>query len=358
MIETANRQPSNDDFILGFSADLVLADGSPIFGDVADRYLATYPHVRTHWMQEHLPEISAKQLRPLHAAIVGGGRVTTQSLEGCEHLLAIARLGVGYDRVDIEACTDADVLVTITAGAVDRSMAEATLTWMLALSHNLRIKDQLVRTGQWAQGAMHHGVELRSRTLGLVGVGRIAQQLLELLRSFGMNPPIAFDPYLDPAKAASVGVKLVTLDEVMAQADFVSVHCPLTPQTRNLIGAEQIALMKPTAYLINTARGGIVDETALCRALKENRIAGAALDCFDEEPLPGPPPLSEFDNALMAPHCIGWTHEMFRDMAEMACQTVVDLAQGKAPHGMLNPQVLERPGFIHKWQRWGSPAKK
>ncbi len=338
-------------FSLGFTADMIGPDGRVIFGNVADELLAGHPHIRAGWMQAHHPELGADQLRPFHAAVIGGANVTTQSLDDSADLLALARMGVGFDTVDIEACTDADVLVTITAGASDRPMAEAALTWMLALSHNLRIKDQLVRTGQWDQRTKYHGCELRERTVGIVGLGRIGLQLVKLLQGFGMNPPIAFDPVVDPAQAQAHGVKLVELDELMAHADFVTIHCPLTPQTHGLIGSDQIAQMKPTAYLINAARGGIVDEVALYDAIKGNCIAGAALDCFAEEPLPAPHPLCEFDNVILAPHCIGWTHELYRDMATSACQGIIDLSQGKAPHGMVNPQVLERPGFISKWQR-------
>ena len=346
-----NKATQTADFSLGFSADLIRPDGQAVFGNVADDFLAAYPHIRTGWMDAHRAEIGADQLGPFHAVIIGGGKVTPQSLSDSENLLAVSRMGVGYDAVDVQACTEANVLVTITAGAVDRPMAEGTITWMLALSHNLRIKDRLVRTGQWEQRSMLHGHDLRGHTLGCVGLGRIALKLLDLLRGFGMNEPIAHDPYLKPEDAQAHGVKLVDLDELMEQADFVSIHCPSTPETRNLIGAHQIGLMQPTAYLINTARGGIIDEEALYDALKEGRIAGAALDCFAEEPLREPHRFREFDNVIMAPHCIGWTHEMFRDMAVMACQSMVDLSRGKEPHGMVNPEVLNRPAFISKWQR-------
>jgi len=346
-----NKATQTAGFSLGFSADLIRPDGQIIFGNVAEDFLATYPHIRTIWMDAHRAEIGADQLGPFNAVIIGGAKVTAQSICDSESLLAVARLGVGFDAVDVEACTQANVLVTITAGAVDRPMAEATITWMLALSHNLPIKDRLVRTGQWDQRSLHHGHDLRAHTLGCVGLGRIALKLLDLLRGFDMNQPIAHDPYMEPKEAQARGVKLVELDELMGQADFVSIHCPSTQETQNLVGAHQIGLMKPTAYLINTARGGIVDEEALYHALKEGRIAGAALDCFIDEPLREPHRFHEFDNVIMAPHCIGWTHEMFRDMAVTACQGIVDLSQGKEPHGMVNPEVLNRPNFISKWQR-------
>src|SRR6185369_8292760 len=177
------------------------------------------------------------------------------------------------------------VAVFITAGAVNRSVAEATLCWMLALSHNLVVKDRLVRTGDWDARSKYMGSELRNRTLGVVGCGGIARALIELTRGFGMNQPLAFSPTLDEPRARELGIRAVALDELLQQADFVSIHCTLNASTRGLIGERELRLMKPTAYLLNTARGGIVEEDALFEILKEQRIAGAALDCFVEEPV-------------------------------------------------------------------------
>jgi phosphoglycerate dehydrogenase-like enzyme len=185
----------------------------------------------------------------------------------------------------------------------------------------------------------------------VIGLGGIARKTIELLRGFGMNRPLAFDPFVDAATAAKIGVELVGIEKIMAQADFVSVHCPLTDKTRGLIGAKEIAVMKGDAYLINTARGGIVDEDALFDALKNRRIAGAALDCFAEEPVVRPHRFGELDNVLLAPHSIAWTDELFRDIGRAACQGMIDLSLGKRPHGIVNPQVFERDGFKSKWRR-------
>src|SRR5262249_24312821 len=152
---------------------------------------------------------------------------------------------------DVPACTRAGVLAIITAGAVDRSMAEATLTWMLALTHHVRSKDRLVREGRWDERSRWMGCELRDRTLGAVGLGGIGPALVELVRGRGMKPPLAFDPYLPADRAEALGVRLVGLDELLAGADFVSIHCPLSDATRGLIGRRELSLMKPTAYLLN-----------------------------------------------------------------------------------------------------------
>ena len=160
-----------------------------------------------------------------------------------------------------------------------------------------------------------------------------------------------FDPFVDAAAAARAGARKVTLDELLRESDIVSIHCPLTEQTRGLVGAPQLAQMRAGAYLINTARGGIVDEAALYDALRSGRLVGAALDCFSLEPVVAPPRLAELDNVLFAPHCIAWTNELFRDIGRAACQGMVDLSLGKKPRGVVNPEVFERPTFQAKWRR-------
>jgi phosphoglycerate dehydrogenase-like enzyme len=263
-------------------------------------------------------------------------------------LLAVGRFGVGYDAVDVDACTLADVLVFITAGAVDRSVAEATVGWMIALAHHVRVKDNLVRTGRWDERSRYMGRELRDRTLGVVGLGGIGRATVGLLSGFGMRTPLAFDPHIDARAALAAGARKVALDELLAESDFVSIHCPLSVQTRGLIGARELALMKPDAYLINTARGGIVDEDALHDALAQRRIAGAAVDCFADEPITRPHRFGELDNVLLAPHSIAWTNELFRDIGRSVCQGMLDLSLGEIPRGVVNPLVLERPGFRKK----------
>jgi phosphoglycerate dehydrogenase-like enzyme len=166
-----------------------------------------------------------------------------------------------------------------------------------------------------------------------------------------MKQPVAFDPFIDPVAAANLGVRLVELDELMRTSDFVSIHCPLTEKTRGLIGSRELALMQPDAYLINTARGGIVDEDALYEALEQGRIAGAALDCFENEPLTEPNRFGHFENVMLAPHSIAWTNEMFRDIGRAACQGMVDVSLKRTPRGVVNPEVLDRPGFQRKWVR-------
>src|SRR5213075_2395628 len=170
----------------------------------------------------------------------------------------------------------------------------------------------LVRTGAWEERSKYMGCELRDRTLGVIGLGGIARKTIALLRGFGMKQPLAFDPFVNKETAANHAARLVSLEELLRQSDFVSIHCPLTDQTRGLIGARELALMKPDAYLINSARGGIVNEDALYGALKQRCIAGAALDCFATEPVTAPHRFADLENVLLAPHSIAWTNELFR----------------------------------------------
>lgn len=338
-------------FRIALTADFYDDSGEPRYRDFGLDTFDGSDHVVVSRFSEHRNEITPDQLAEYHAALVLTPKVTANSLVGCENLLAISRFGVGYDSVDVEACTANNVLVTITPGAVDRPVAEATIGWMLALTHRVLQKDRLVRTGCWDDRSQYMGCELRDRTLGVIGLGGIGRKLVQLLQGFGMRQPIAYDPFAAPEVLVESGVRKVDLEELLATADFVSLHCPLNQQTRGLIGAEQLALMKPDAYLLNLARGGIVDEDALYDALANEQIAGAALDCFETEPVVQPHRLGELNNVLLAPHSIAWTNELFRDIGRTACQSLLDLSRGKQPRGIINPEVFDKPAFIEKCDR-------
>jgi len=338
-------------FLVALTADFYDPTGAPKYKDIGLSVLAEHPHIEHRIFSEHRKQIGPDQIGNAHGVIVLTPAVTADSVSRASNLLVIARFGVGYDAVDVNACTAAEVLVTITTGAVDRPVAEATIGWMIALSHHMRIKDGLVRAGKWDERSKYMGSELRDRTLGVIGLGGIARKTIELLRGFGMRQPLAFDPFVNQEAAAKLNVQLVSLQELLKQADFVSIHCPLTEKTRRLIGGRELALMKPDAFLLNTARGDIVDEDALFDALKDRRIAGAALDCFAQEPVTAPHRFGELENVLLAPHSIAWTNELFRDIGRAACQVMVDLSLGKQPQGVLNPEVFRSPAFQAKWSR-------
>jgi len=223
--------------MVALTGDFYDSAGTPKYRDIGLSVLEGQSSIRHRVFEEHRKEIGADQIGDAHGVIVLTPGVSATSVAGTKNLLVIARFGVGYDAVDVPACTRADVLVTITRGAVDRPVAEATVGWMLALSHQMHVKDSLVRTGQWDRRSAYMGTELRERTMGIIGLGGIGRKTLELLRGFGMNAPLAFDPLLDSQTAATYGARLVSLEELLRQSDFVSIHCPLTEQTRGLIGA-------------------------------------------------------------------------------------------------------------------------
>jgi phosphoglycerate dehydrogenase-like enzyme len=295
--------------------------------------------------------VKPEQLQGVQGAILMEAGADKNTVSNSENLLALARFGVGYNDIDVQACTDADVVFFTAAGGVDRSMAEATVGWMISLGHRFRAKDLLVRSGRWDQASDHVGVELRDRTFGTIGFGGIGRATVELLQGFGMSQPLAYDPYCDPETARRMGVKMVPLDELMRSADFVSIHCPLNESTRNLVGRRELALMKPEAFIINTARGGIINEDALFEVLVAGHIAGAAIDVFVGEPFDKPHRFSVLDNVLLAPHAVGLTHEIYRDIGKAVCQGMVDVALGRQPRSVINPDVFDRPSFERKWAR-------
>lgn len=213
---------------------------------------------------------------------------------------------------------------------------------MLTLSHKVFEKDKLVKTGRWADRNLYMGSELRGKTLGIVGLGGIGGKLVQMLEPFGMKKIIAHDPYADNTKAKSIGVILVDLDTLMRSSDFVSVNCPLTPETRDLIGSRELSLLQKHAYIINTARGGIINEAALVEILRSGSIAGYATDVFEKEPPDTNDPLLQLDNVVVAPHCIAWTDELFSEIGEMVCRQAVQVARGKVPDHVVNTEILDK----------------
>jgi len=324
-------------------------DEKIIYPDFDLTQLKAASGIEYHFFTEHKSEIDPEQLKSFQGVIVLTPRVTSHSLSQSQNLLAVSRFGVGYDGVDVSACTKADVVLCTTVGAPDRPVAEATVGWMIALGHRTIIKDKLLRKGLWNERSKYMGGELRDRTLGIIGLGGIGSVVIELLRSFGMKQPLVYDPFMDDNKAENLGVKKVELQELMKLSDFITLHCPLNEHTRNLISHSELDLMKSSSFIINTARGGIINEDALFNALSQKKIAGAALDCFNDEPVIKPNRFSKLDNVILAPHSIAWTQELFRDMGKKCSQHMIDIANGIRPQGVINPEVFDRPTFQEKW---------
>ncbi len=330
-------------FRVGVTRDFRAPDGSIGWGDIGLSALEQVPGVEWEFLpadSEGLDELPAEVVAAYDGLLVLTPRVSAASLAGADRLKIVARFGVGYDNVDVAACTEAGVLVTITPDGVRRPVAVSALTLLLALTHRVRIKDQLVRTGRWQDKLDHLGVGVTGRALGVVGWGNIGQELSRIFAPLGMRQ-VAADPYADASAAAEAGVEIVDLDDLLAHSDFVVLTCALTEQTRGLIDAERLARMKPSAFLINVARGPVVDQQALTRALTERRIAGAALDVFDPEPPSPDDPLLALDNVLLAPHAIAWTDELALGNGRSAVQAILDVAAGRRPTHVVNPQAWE-----------------
>ena len=338
-------------FRVGISADFRRDDGALAFPDIGLSLLDDVDGLEYEFIHEYSPEYPPEQLADYDVVISLKPRVTARSLDGVSRLCAIGRCGVGYDNVDLNACTEHGIAVFITPDGVVRPVAESILLLVLALSHRLLQKDRLVRQGRWAESTQPLGREPRDRVVGTIGLGNIAREAVRLLRVLNVHRFLAFDPYASPQRAAELGVEMTPLDALLRESDYVLVNCPLTAETRGLLGPEQFARMKPDAVLINTARGPIVNEAALIEALRAGRIAGAALDVFEKEPLAADSPLASMDNVILTSHSIAWTEELFRDLGRIDCEGALAIYRGEAPRHIVNPQVLANPLFLDKLAR-------
>ena len=279
-------------------------------------------------MSRHLPNADAY--------IAGGERITDELMALAPKLKIIARTGVGYDAIDIAAATRRGIAVTITAGANHESVAEQAFGLLLGLTRNIVNNDQNIRQGGWNRALL---IPIRGKILGLVGLGRIGRAMVTRARAFGMNV-VACDPLHDHDFDNLHGLGRLSLEDVLAVSDVVSLHLPLTPETRAAFNGEVFARMKPGAYLINTSRGGLIDEADLFEALASGHLGGAGLDVLCEEPPPPDHPFFKLTNVILSPHMGGVDQKGMDDMAEMAARTVVELFQGHWPEAnIVNPEV-------------------
>lgn len=329
-------------FRVGITRDALRDDGKTVF-DAAALKVLDDPVIEWEFIPENVKELTAAHAAAYDALCVLMPRTTAATLAGPNRRLKIvARLGVGYDNVDVPACTANGVILAITPEGVRRPVATSILTFILALSHKLFLKDRITRAGRWNETKFHMGEGLIGKTVGSIGMGNIGSELFRLLAPLNMKL-IACDPAKTQADADKLGVKLTDIDSVLREADFVCVNCFLSEQTKGLIGERELNLMKDSAYLINTARGPIVNEIALLKALTSKRIAGAALDVFEQEPASGDNPLFRLDNVIVTPHSICWTDECFRGNAEGAFRAAVAVAKGEVPKYVVNADVLQHP---------------
>lgn len=279
-------------------------------------------------------------LKGVEASIAGSEPYTPRVFAANPQLRVVARVGVGYDAVNLAAATAAGVAVTIAPGTNHGSVAEHAFALMLGFTRHVPSRHATIAAGGWSR---QMSLPLRGRTLGLAGLGRIGKAVATRAAAFEMRV-IAYDPVPDTAFCAANGISLVSFDQLLAESDFLSLHLPLMPETQHLINKATIAKMKPGAVLVNTSRGGLVCEADLVPALRERRIGGAVLDVFEQEPTAPDNPLRTLDNVVLAPHAAGVDTQSLLDMAQSAADAVAWLRQGKWPtEKVVNPAV--QPAF-------------
>jgi D-3-phosphoglycerate dehydrogenase len=283
-----------------------------------------------------------------HAAIVSTRfPIRAREIElGCR-LEVIGRPGAGVDSVDIAAAASAGIPVVYTPEGPTESVSEHVLCFMLMLAKQMRRADQAIRQGDFAFRTRVTGTEILGKTLGIIGGGHIGSRVARICSSAFEMRVLLYDPYLAPAQATACGGELCsTLEQLLRDADFVSVHTPLNPETRRLVGKREIEWMKPTAFVINTSRGPVVDESALIEALREGRIAGAGLDVFEMEPPDSDSPLLGMDNVVLTPHLASFTDEGRYRMGVTVVEQVLQVFRGLRPEFLANPDVWERRRII------------
>ena len=332
---------------IGFAEDFLLADGSLSFPGYDLGRLRAEPGVeivRIPAVARHTP--SDLDGLDLLVSVPNAGAIDAASLEGRARLLGIVRVGVGCEDVDLAACTAAGVAVVLPSEAVRRPTALAALALILALATRLVEKDRLSREGlsAWERRPSLRGRNLEGRTLGLLGCGSIGSDLAQLVRPLGLRV-MAFDPALSVAEAEVIGASLTDLPGLLAQSDILSIHCPLNDRTKHLVNVAAIARMKRGAWIVNTARGGIIEQGALAAALATGHLAGAGLDVFEPEPLASDDPLLLAPNLVLGGHALNWTVELDHDLAEANVTALLDLLAGRIPQRLANPEVEHLPLF-------------
>jgi phosphoglycerate dehydrogenase-like enzyme len=283
---------------------------------------------------ERRPDEVVAFMRDADAGVVSTDPFDEDVLRACGRLRVLARVGVGVDAIDVDAATRAGVLVTTTPGLNTECVADHAVTLMLACLRRLVENDAAIRRGDWNRGGSLIGRDVARATVGLVGVGRAGRAVARRLSGFGLRV-LGYDP----VDGEVPGVERVPFDVLLASSDVVSVHVPLSRETVGLIGERELRLMRPGSFLVNTARGPLVDEAALVRALRDGHLAGAGMDVFEQEP-PRGSPLLEMPQVILSPHVAGIGVDTQQAMLEMAVRSVLDVLAGREPDGLLNPQAL------------------
>ena len=337
----------SEPFRVGYTNDFLKSDGSIGWGDIGMVKYEGIPNLEVEFMPEHPMVLPAEFAQGYDALGVLAPKITAELLDNSPRLVLVARFGVGYDSVDIEAATRNGIAVSITPSGVRRAIASTALTMLLGAAHRIIEKDQITRAGAWGTKLDYMGFQVTGKTLGMIGLGNIGRDFLHLISPFEMNV-LAYDPYISAEQASQSGARKVELSELLAESDYVVILCNLTPETFHLLNAERFAQMKPTAILVNVARGPIVEETALYDALANGRIRYAATDVFENEPPDPDNPLFSLGNIIVAPHALGWTEESAMGIGTSVIESVLAVREGRAPATLANPAVVDSPIFQKK----------
>jgi phosphoglycerate dehydrogenase-like enzyme len=332
---------------IGLSADLFNTQGQPMFGAAP---LSLFSDAGLAWdvVPTQQGQLPPSAFTNYEALMIGGSRVSDAELAGeSGKLRVVARNGVGYDAVDTSALSRRGILLTNTPIPVRNAVATSAVAFILALSLRLPLKSRLPREGRWNERGDHPGIGLPGRTLGVIGLGGIGRELARLMQPYGMKV-LAADPYVDAKAAAQAGAALCELDDLLRLADFVVVACLLDDTTRRLLNADRLRMMKSSAYLINVARGPIIDESALIEALSQGRIAGAALDVFEREPPDPSNPLLTMENVISTAHCLCWTDSFVDAVARDAISGIILVLNGRLPPFIVNSEAKEH-AHVQSW---------
>ncbi|MBB5159119.1 D-3-phosphoglycerate dehydrogenase [Saccharopolyspora phatthalungensis] len=313
-------------------------DGSTVFGDIG---LSRLTDAGLAWrvLDDAVEELRADQLQDADAVLVlGPERVSADSIPASGRLRHVARFGAGFDAIDLDACTRRGVAVTNTPDAVRLPVADSAIALLYALAHNLVVKDKLVREGRWAERPAWRGSGLAGATVGIVGLGGVGMETARRARTLGLRV-LGYNRTDRGSAAAEIGIESRSLDDVLRLSDYVIVAVAATPQTKHLIGEPELSLMKPTARLINIARGAVVDENALVARLSDGRLAGAGLDVFAEEPLRTDSPLINLDNVILAPHSLCWTDQFTASVSASVMAALIAVSRGQRPRDVVNTSL-------------------
>jgi D-3-phosphoglycerate dehydrogenase len=332
---------------IGITNDFFDSDGHLIIPGPGLGLLEADQSIHYQIFPELKEEATVQQIADCDMVFTISPRFSKRTVEGNRRLLCVHRNGSGYDMIDVPALTAANILLCNTQAAVRRPVAVAILTFILSLSTRLLLKNRLARESRWDEVSQHLGIGLTGKILGVIGAGSIGHEFLQLAKPLGMKHLVS-DPYVDTKSLIDVEAGMTDLDSLLSESDYVVVCCPLNEKTTHLLGETELSRMKKTSFLINVARGPVIDENALIKALNQGWIRGAGIDVFEEEPPSKENPLLSMENVIVTPHALAQTDESFTSMWSAMIDQARRIVHGEAPAGMVNPEVWNTEAFHNK----------